>query len=153
MLSTKKLLYKMLDTFGTPKTTWVSPSDFITLSSGWTITDAEVVKLGRLTMWRTIFTNTVSMPNNTQLTVGTLKSPYRASIISGLTSIAFLGLATPSGEIYLRNVSGSTLNAGTQTTVCGFYIGENMGGVACKSVIARLSAFIASISERRWAAC
>lgn len=140
MLSAKKLMYKVLSFFG-------GDGDWKTLTS-----DCKYFKKsGIVTV--TYYSATRSITSSYQ-TIGTLPVGYRPSTtlyLAGMTVSAvdqIVVAINPSGLIQIRLAgSGSTTYSGFTASF------PVVGGVACKSVIARVRAFLSSISERGWVAC
>lgn len=97
-----------------------SVSNFITTNSGFTVSDVDVKKYGKLLAVNFIVTRNVAWAANDTGEIGTLKQNFRPKINSGGASATFRELVLTDGRVYAR--PGSAVSANSREAYSIMYL-------------------------------
>ena len=114
MLNEKKLLTKQMTV---ENVTPSSISDFITVNSGFTVSNLSALKYGRLLILNCTVKRSTSWAAGSTGTVGTIKSGYRPVVNSGGASATFRELIGTDGRLYLRPATDVGANSEEAVTI------------------------------------
>lgn len=95
----------------TPQAKTITESSLLTPNSGWVMSSGRtrVVEIGRIKVVTWVAKYTGTWANGTQLTMGTLTAAYAPLIDTMLASINATGVISANRTIYVKNVSGGSL--------------------------------------------
>lgn len=93
----------------------ISANNFITVNSGFTVSNVEFVQQGNLLVGRFIAQRNVETGANSTITIGTLTSAYRPRVICGVMGATYRGLINANGEVIVRPYN--TVNANSAENI------------------------------------
>lgn len=117
MLNVKKTLTKILDMLTVKDITPGTVAGFITVNSGFTVSNVSVKRYGRLASINFTVSKSTQMPTGATQTIGTLKSEFRPIVNSGGASATFRELVGTDGRVYVRPATDVAAGSGEAFTI------------------------------------
>lgn len=97
-------------------------SNIFTTNSNATINTAACTKWGKIAILNATFKLKASLAANGTVSIGTLKTGYKPVLAAFVGSSSLIGTITTSGDITIRNTSGSSISTSTTCYIQSIYL-------------------------------